>query len=98
MTRDSVVQTLLAHRQQLEPFGVRSLSLFGSAAREKMSPDSDIDILVEFAPEAEVGLFRFLELRDLLSDLLGRPVDLVTRDALHPALEPTILEEAVHVA
>jgi hypothetical protein len=56
-----------------------------------------VDLLVEFKPEARIGLFTFVHLKDVLSDLLGCSVDLVTRDALHPALRDAILEEALDV-
>jgi predicted nucleotidyltransferase len=59
-------------------------------------PQSDVDILVEFDPGANVGLFAFARLQRCLQDLLGRQVDLATPKALHKALKKRILEEAVH--
>lgn len=82
----------------LKAYGVKSLRVFGSVVREEGRPDSDVDILVEFGPDAEIGLFEFVELKIALSDLLGVPVDLVTPDALHPALKDDILREALYVA
>ncbi len=79
-------------------YEVHSLRLFGSVVRGELGPESDIDILVEFEPGARVGLFRFVRLQHRLSDLLGRPVDLVTPDALHVALKDRILREAVDAA
>lgn len=82
----------------IQKYGIKSLAVFGSMVRGEADRNSDIDLLVEFIPNTHIGLLRFLELRDELSDLLGRRVDLVTRDALHPALSRKILEEAVDVA
>jgi predicted nucleotidyltransferase len=56
---------------------IRRLALFGSVLREDFTPDSDIDVLVEFEPDARVGL-RFFGLEDELSEILGRKVDLNT--------------------
>lgn len=60
-------------------YHVRELSLFGSAARGEMRPDSDIDLLVEFIPEAKVDLFEYSGLMQDLSTLIGRKVDLVSK-------------------
>ena len=56
-------------------YGVQELSVFGSAARGTMRPDSDIDLLVEFLPEAEPGLLDHAGLMLDLSELIGRKVD-----------------------
>jgi predicted nucleotidyltransferase len=75
--------------------GVRELALFGSVARDQAGPDSDVDLLVEF--DRPVGMFAFLELKEYLEELLGTPVDLVTRSALKPQLHDRILAEAIGV-
>jgi len=107
-TRDSGTATSLDLQQAiallrsdaglLREYEVHTLRLFGSVVRGEAGPDSDIDILVEFDPLARVGLFRFIRLKQRLSDLLGRPVDLVTPDALHEALRDRILREAIRAA
>ncbi len=77
-------------------FGVRSLAVFGSVARDEAGPGSDVDLMVEF--EKPIGLFAFLRLRRLLEDALGFRVDLVTPDALKPALRSRVLAELVRAA
>lgn len=62
--------------------GVRTLALFGSALRDDFGPDSDVDILVEFNSNATVSLFEFTRMRDELSLLFGREVDLLEKRAL----------------
>jgi predicted nucleotidyltransferase len=62
------------------------LSLFGSALREDFRPDSDIDLLVRFAPEADWSLFDHARMERELMGLLGREVDLVSRAALEASL------------
>jgi predicted nucleotidyltransferase len=75
-------------------YGVRELSVFGSAARGEMRPDSDIDLLVEFLPDAEIGLLEHAGLMLDLAELLGRKVDLVSKRALKPLIRESILQEA----
>lgn len=75
-------------------YSVKELSLFGSAARGEMDPDSDIDILVEFEPGVRVGLIRFESLAEELEALTGRKVDLVTKRGLKPWVRPQVLKDA----
>ncbi|MDH4117974.1 MAG: nucleotidyltransferase family protein [Acidimicrobiia bacterium] len=77
-----------------ERFGVARLSVFGSVARGEQSDASDIDLLYVFESDAEIG-FRLFELEDALSELFGRPVDLISERALHPLLRDAVLSEAV---
>lgn len=76
-----------------EKFKVKSISVFGSYLREEQTEESDIDILVEFYDI--IDLFKVVELEYFLSDILGRKVDLVMKDALKPWIKDRILEEAV---
>jgi len=73
---------------------VRELSVFGSAARGDMQPASDIDLLVEFQPEARIGLFKFAEMEEELAALFGRKVDLVSKRGLKPWIRPHVLRDA----
>ena len=70
--------------------------MFGSMVRGEGTPDSDVDLIVEF--DRPVGIFHFLQVKQFLEEILGRNVDLVTPDALHPALRSRILEEALDAA
>jgi len=73
---------------------VRELSVFGSAARGEMRPDSDIDILVEFLPVACIDLVDYAGLMLDLSNLLGRKVDLVSKNGLKPLIRSSVMGEA----
>ena len=95
-SRDQILEALAAQRPLFERFGVKSVALFGSLARDEATDDSDIDLLVEFSKP--VGLLQFAALRRLLGEVLGRPVDLVTRNALKPQLREQILREAIRAA
>src|SRR3989304_1927544 len=85
-----------ASRWPAHSLGVRRLALFGSVLRNEARSDSDVDLLVEFAP-GQKSFDRFLALCDLLETLLGHPVELVTTEALSPFLGPPILAEAADV-
>ena len=75
-------------------YHVRELSVFGSAARGEMRPDSDIDLLVEFIPGAKVDLVDYAGLMLDLSKLIGRKVDLVSKKGLKPLIRASVLKEA----
>jgi len=96
MKRDQVIQILNNHQNQIRQFGVSSLSLFGSVARDQADPKSDVDFLVEFSKP--VGLFKMAELQLFLQDILGCQVDLGTSRSLKPRLKNNVLEEAIRVA
>ena len=61
---------------------IEELSIFGSALREDFRPDSDVDVLVRFSPEARWGLFDLMRMEEELKAIFGREVDLVERSAV----------------
>jgi len=93
--QDEVFAIFRSHQADLFQHGVKDIAVFGSVARGTSSLNSDVDVLVEFS--RPVGLFEFIRLKMTLEKWLGRKVDLVTPDALHPALRDRILSEAIHV-
>ena len=90
---------MTVHRASLarlgRKYGVRKLSLFGSAARRTMNSKSDVDLLVEFAPESRASLFDFPAMQRDFSELFGhRRVDLVPPEVLkNPYRRKTILPD-----
>lgn len=93
-TKTEILAILKAMKTELEEnFNIKSLGLFGSVVREQPGGGSDIDILVEF--RKPVGMFRFLELEELLSERLDGKVDLVSKKALKPEIGRAILAEVV---
>jgi predicted nucleotidyltransferase len=74
-------------------YGVRRLSLFGSALRDDFGPASDVDVLVEFEPGIVVGL-KFITLQDELGEALGRTVDLNTPGFLSRHFRQRVLDTA----
>lgn len=74
---------------------VVELALFGSVLRDDFSPDSDVDILVTFAPQAEISLFDMAQMQIELQALFNRPVDILEKDALrNPYRKREILSTA----
>lgn len=96
-TREEVMRKLHEHRDIFLRFGVKSAALFGSVVRNDATPNSDVDLMVEFHPGQPGGLFRYVELKHALEGLLGRPVDLITRGNIKPRLKARILKECVPV-
>jgi len=92
-TSSEVLELLARNRERIRSFGVRSLALFGSAVRDEATPASDLDFLVEFDRKT---FDNYMDLKFFLEELLGRPVDLVLKDAVKPRLREPILAEAVH--
>lgn len=75
-------------------YEVREMALFGSALRDDFGPDSDLDILVEFDPSAEVGFMTLSRMGRELSALLGRRVDLVPKQGLKEKIRRDVLDSA----
>ena len=75
-------------------YNVRELAVFGSAVKNKLRSDSDIDLLVEFEPDAQVGFITLFRMQRELSGLMHRKVDLVSKGGLKPILRQEILSAA----
>ena len=75
-------------------YRVRELSVFGSAARGDMRPESDIDLLVDFLPDARPGLLGLTAMARELSAVLGRRVDLAVKPALRPFVRREVLADS----
>lgn len=91
-----IKQKLRKHKPLfLRKYAVKELGVFGSYVRKEQKKHSDIDILVDFheAP----GLFQFIELENVLSNLLGNKVDLVMKRALKPIIGRQILSEVMYI-
>lgn len=96
MKKSQILTILIREKPALQQeFGVRSLALFGSAARDELLPDSDIDILVEFEERSTSrGYFGTLF---RLEHVFGRPVDLVTRRSLREETRPYVERDLISV-
>ena len=91
-TKQQIFALLREHQLDLHRFGVQRYGLFGSFVRDTATDQSDVDVLVEFAP-GQKSFDHFMQLAFFLEDVLGRKVDLVTTDSLSPYIGPHILRE-----
>ncbi|CAN5613232.1 nucleotidyltransferase family protein [soil metagenome] len=99
MQRDKTLAILKVHMPELKAhFGVETLSLFGSTARNEAGEASDVDVLVVFCPDAGAGFFTLSRLKTHLEGLLGCRVDLLTPGAIRPKLRERIEKDVVHAA
>ena len=92
----AILEILKRHKRELKKeFSVKQIGLFGSYARGEEKKKSDVDILVDFSETP--NLFDFVELRNKLTALIGKKVDLVPKSALKPRIGRNILRETVFV-
>ncbi|THF71064.1 DUF86 domain-containing protein [Deinococcus sp. Arct2-2] len=94
-----VAHILQANAAQWQALGVVRVRVFGSVARGQARNDSDVDLLVDFAPSPAppAGLLQLMRVKDLFEDLLERRVDVLTEGGLKPALRREILADCVDV-
>ncbi|CAN5533863.1 nucleotidyltransferase family protein [soil metagenome] len=90
--KEQIFQRMTDNRKAIDSLGVCRFGLFGSFVTGKQTAESDVDILVEFRP-GEKTFDSFMNLAFLLEDILGRKVDLVTKESLSPYIGPKILAE-----
>lgn len=97
MDRTRVIDLLRLHADTLQQrFGAHPVAIFGSAARDELRPDSDIDILVEF--DRPPTFDTYFGAKDYLESILGRDVDLVTDAGLKPRARRHVEQDLVRVA
>jgi uncharacterized protein len=93
-SREQLLAELAALQKPLRQRGVDSLALFGSFVRGDARPDSDVDVLIDVAPNVRFSLVDLVGVKDFLEDRLGRPVDVVTQEGLEPLIRDRVLREA----
>ena len=91
-TKAEVLNLIEKNKAILTTFGVRKFSLFGSFVFDQVTDKSDVDLLVEFEPDQKTFL-NFTNLAFFLEELLGRKVEIVTKESLSPYIGPHILKE-----
>ena len=86
MKSDDAIAVLRANADELRARGVRHAALFGSVARGEAGPTSDLDILIELAPDARLDVFAYAGLKRYIGGLFTGPVDVVNQNALKAGL------------
>ncbi len=95
---EDIKKLIRKHKEELkEKYGVKDIGIFGSYVRGEQKERSDVDILIDFYPNTEMDLIKFVELEYYLSDLIGVKVDLVTKKALKPRIGMHVLKEVIYV-
>jgi uncharacterized protein len=96
MDTQEILTRLMENEAALKARGVSHAALFGSRARGDKRPDSDIDILIDLAPEAPIGMWEYAGLKAYIADLFEGPVDVVSRETLKPHIRPAATTDAVY--
>lgn len=96
MKRDEAISQLKQHETELKRLGVEHLYMFGSTARGEANEDSDVDLFFDYE-RGKLDLFELMDVKEYAANILGRKVDIMTRDSLHKILRPTIEATAVRV-
>ena len=77
--------------------GATSLYLFGSTARDAARPGSDLDLFIDYDPNSSFNAFHLVGIKQFIEDELQMPIDITTRDGLHPMLRSKIERTSVRV-
>jgi hypothetical protein len=98
MKQPDLIEILKTYDGALRENGATALFIFGSRARGTERPDSDLDLFIDYNPTARIpNMFRLMQIEEKISEALGIPVTITTRDALHPLMKESIERDAVQV-
>ncbi len=98
MKQANLIKVLRTYDAALRANGATALFLFGSRARGSERPGSDLDLFIDYNPAAKIpNMFRLMQIEEKISQALGVPVTITTRDALHPLMKESIERDAVRV-
>ena len=99
MTRTSLIDRLKPYDAPLRENGATGVFMFGSRALGTERPDSDLDLFIDYDPSVKIpSLFRLMQIEEEMSQALGIPVTITTRNALHPLMRDSIEREALRIA
>lgn len=96
MDNQDIIGRLREHAAELRARGVRHAALFGSRARGDNRSDSDIDIMLEFDPPAQITVFRYAGIKSYIAGLFDGPVDVVKLDGLKQYVRPAAKADAIY--
>ncbi len=96
MDRESVIRTLRAHEAELRAEGISHVYLFGSVARGEADEKSDVDLFYDYDSD-RFGFLQFMKIRELAPEIVGAPVDIMSRNGIHPLIRDEVIAEAIQV-
>jgi predicted nucleotidyltransferase len=96
MNSSKALETLRCFEQALRGRGVKHAALFGSVARGENGVDSDIDIMIEFDPDARITVFDYVDLKEYIAGLFEEPVDVVSVDGFKSYIRPVAMADAIY--
>jgi len=96
MNSQDVLATLRRYESELRARGVAHVAVFGSVARGEQKPGSDLDLMIDVAPDAPLTVYGYVGLKEYIAGLFEGPVDVVTRDALKPYVRPAATADAIY--
>lgn len=96
MEQQAIIARLRENEAALRARGVVHAALFGSRARGDARPDSDTDIMIEIDPEAGIGVYEYVGIKDYIASLFEGPVDVIDREGLKPYVRPTATADAIY--
>jgi hypothetical protein len=96
MDRQDIIARLRENEAALRARGVAHAALFGSRARDDAGADSDTDILIEIDPDAPVGVYEYVRIKEYIASLFEGRVDVVDRAGLKPYVRPAAIDDAVY--
>jgi uncharacterized protein len=97
MDRAEAIAKLKQHAPAINAMGATSLYMFGSTARDEALAIGDLDLFIDYDPNSKFNAFDLVGIKQYLDDELQVPVDVTTRDGLHPMLRAEIEQSAVRV-
>ncbi len=98
MNQANLIEVVRKYDAALRENGATAVFVFGSRARGTARPDSDLDLFIDYDAMAKIpNIFRLMQIEEDISQALGIPVAITTRDALHPLMKESIERDAVRV-
>jgi predicted nucleotidyltransferase len=99
MNQAALIEVLRAYDSALRENGATGLFIFGSRAAGAPRRDSDLDLFIDYDPDAKIpSMFRLIQIEEEISEALGIPVTITTRNALHPLMRESIERDAIRVS
>lgn len=97
VTKEYILAKLKSNKSRIDKFGIQTIGLFGSYARDEQTATSDIDILIEFIPDKE-NFDNYMAVYDLIEEMFGNEkLEVVTKEGLSPHIGPSILNEVIYI-